>query len=88
MTVVIEDEKAVAEIERLAAGLALPPNEVVRLAIIEKAEREPEVKQQLTADEKRAAIRDFQAWYSGYRDPNDNRTADEIIGYNESGAFD
>jgi hypothetical protein len=41
MTVVIEDEKTVAEIERLATGLALPPAEVVRLAIIEKAEREP-----------------------------------------------
>jgi hypothetical protein len=88
MTVEIEDEKAVAEIERLAAGLALPPAEVVRLAIIEKAEREPEAKRKLTPDEKRTAIREFQAWYAGYRDPNDNRTADEIIGYNESGTFD
>jgi hypothetical protein len=88
MTVVIEDEKAVAEIERLAAGLALPPDEVVRIAIIEKAEREPQVKRQLTADEKRASIREFQAWYASYRDPNDKRTADEIIGYNESGSFD
>jgi hypothetical protein len=46
------------------------------------------VKRQLTADEKRASIREYQAWYASYRDPNDNRTADEIIGYNESGAFD
>jgi hypothetical protein len=88
MTVVIKDEKAVAEVERLAAGLALPPDEVVRIAILEKAEREPETKRQLTPDEKRASIRKFQAWYAAYRDPNDKRTADEIIGYNESGSFD
>ena len=89
MTVVIEDEKTLAELERLATGLAIPAEEVVRRAVLEKAEREPEVVRPKASHEQiMSAIRDLQDWYAAHRDPNDHRTPDEIIGYNEQGLFD
>ena len=88
MTLVIEDEKALAELERLAAGLSVAPAEVVRRALLEKAEREPAPRRTLSVNEKLSAIYEFQEWYAATRDPDDTRAADEIIGYNENGLFD
>lgn len=89
MTVVIEDEKTLAELERLAVGLAIPAEEVVRRAVLEKAEREPhEGRPWKTRAEFEAAVRALQDWGAAHREPGDNRTPDEIIGYNEQGLFD
>jgi hypothetical protein len=89
MTLVIEDEKALAELERLSTGLSIPPEEVVRRAVLEKAEREPEpVRPWKSRAEFEQAVRDLQDWGAAHRDPSDTRTPDEIIGYNEQGLFD
>jgi len=90
MTLVIEDDRTVAELERLAAGLAISAEEVVRRAVMEKAEREPlhARRTKKSPEEMMQAIREMQEWFAAHRDPNDHRTADEIIGYNEQGLFD
>jgi hypothetical protein len=88
MTVEIADEKVVAEINRLAAGLALTPEEIVRRAVLEKGERERQTATRSTPDEMRTAFRELQSLYAAHHDPGDRRTADEIIGYNEHGLFD
>lgn len=88
MTVEIADENVVAEINRLAAGLALTPEEIVRRAVLEKAERERQTGARSTADEMRIAFRELQSLYAAHHDASDLRTADEILGYNEHGLFD
>jgi hypothetical protein len=89
MTVVIEDEEVVRKVEALAALRGTTVNALVTDVVREKIKLEPPVEQlKLSREEFHAVVREAKGWFAANRDPNDHRTPEEIIGYNEHGLFD
>ncbi|HEY1742433.1 MAG TPA: type II toxin-antitoxin system VapB family antitoxin [Granulicella sp.] len=87
MTVLIEDEQTIAEIERIAAATGKSVPEIVADAVSARARQFPKSGKSHSYEEYHAAIREAQDWFATHRDPSDHRTPDEIIGYNEHGHF-
>ncbi len=86
MAIVIEDPEVEERVEKLAAGLKVSAEELVRAAVQDRCRRlEAQLKvDPETFERRRRAIRDVQEWYANL--PNkDDRNPDEIIGYDESG---
>ena len=86
MAIVIEDPEVEQRIGKLAAGLNVSAEEIVRAAVQDRCRR---LEAQLKVDpetfaRRLQAMREVQEWYASFGD-KDPRTPDEIIGYNEFG---
>ena len=86
MIVEIQDERTIGEIARLTAATGKTVSDIVSEAISAQAERLPLGKAK-SYEEFRAAVREIQD-HIAKLPVLDDRSADEIIGYNEHGHFD
>jgi hypothetical protein len=85
MTVVIEDERTVRELERLSRERAISPEEVVRQFVLENAERPPAQIDRAKRRIDREAIREIQKRVAQMPILED-RSPDELL-YDEDGLF-
>lgn len=89
MALTIDNPTTIEQIERRAAALGKTADEVISQAL--RAEEQAVRSGPLTGETRAAAVRaprDLQRSYRAHLNPTDQRTPDEVVGYDENGLPD